>query len=127
MWGTSGITIDNLASVANIIRLLYRMAVLALSLLTIQQEVGLQVTIPSTVSITARRARRCGRQNGVAVIANYAIINHEVPYTIASTKGYAITCWSDERNLGSSGSDIYAARFGGATGLLPPLSDCNKC
>lgn len=122
MWGTSGITIDNLASSSQ-----YNPTIVS------DGGTGFIVTYNTTRSwapgnypIYGQHYSAAGtalwQANGVAVIANYAIINHEVPYTIASTKGYAITCWSDERNLGSSGSDIYAARFGGATGLLPPFA-----
>lgn len=57
------------------------------------------------------------QNGGVAVMVNNTNINHEVPYTIASTKGFAITCWQDDRNNSTSGNDIYAARFGGITGM----------
>ena len=57
------------------------------------------------------------QSGGVAVMANYTNIDHEVPYTIASTKGFAITCWQDSRNSSTTSYDIYAARYGGVTGM----------
>jgi len=57
------------------------------------------------------------QNGGVSVIANYSDLNHEVAYTFASSKGFAITCWGDQRSLSTNGEDIYAARYGGATGM----------
>lgn len=59
------------------------------------------------------------RANGIPVITNNADINHNAIQTTRSSKGYVITCWADNRIIGDE--NIYAARYGGSTGLSKPL------
>lgn len=61
------------------------------------------------------------RTNAVPIITNHVNRNHQVNPTIAATKGYAITCWTDERDL-ATGDNIYVAHFGGAAGFQLLLS-----
>ncbi len=115
LWGAGGINVDNIGGNKNN------------PILVSDGGAGFIVTYNTTRSfsngypIYSQHYTAAGvatwQNGGVAVMADYTNIDHEVPYTIASTKGFAITCWQDSRNSSTTSYDIYAARYGGVTGM----------
>ncbi len=117
LWGAAGITVDNTTSGSQ-----YNTSVVP------DGGTGFIITYNTSRSfstsgypIYSQHYTAAGvatwQNGGVAVMVNNTNIDHEVPYMIASTKGFAITCWQDSRNSNTTSYDIYAARYGGATGM----------